>query len=47
MIVESAAFEGADGPRGDAFARRYGPQLAEMLDGAQADNSQVSAPAPK
>ena len=43
VIVETAAFDGADGPRGEAFARRYGPRLIEMLDGAVNGN----APAPQ
>ncbi len=43
VIVETAAFDGADGPHGEAFARRFGARLIEMLDGV----ANGDAPAPR
>lgn len=47
VMVETAAYEGADGPHGEAFARRYGPLLIELLDGPAPVGLATEAPAKK
>lgn len=47
VIAETAAYDGAEGPHGEVFARRYGPLLIEMLDGPAPVGLTTEAPARK
>jgi hypothetical protein len=44
VFVENETFDGTSGPHGEAFARRYGPVLIEILDGAAPVGMRIQPP---